>query len=142
MSESKKRIIRNDIIIILIPLVIAALLLVLFQTFSKKGSLVLIEQDGKEIGRYELSKDLHIPIKGSNGQTLLILNIENESAFVSDSKCTDATCERTGRISRIGESIVCLPSRVMIKIVGDSSENRPNLPDAVAFYENGVRRQL
>lgn len=38
------------------------------------------------------------------------------------SECPDHTCERTGWISSVGQTAVCLPNRVMIKITGNSGE--------------------
>lgn len=37
------------------------------------------------------------------------------------SKCADHTCERTGWVSRVGDTAVCLPNRVLIKIVGETT---------------------
>ena len=38
-----------------------------------------------------------------------------------ESQCYDHTCERTGWVSRVGDTAVCLPNRMMIKIVGAGS---------------------
>ncbi len=38
------------------------------------------------------------------------------------SECPDHTCERTGWISAVGQTAVCLPNRVMIKITGNAED--------------------
>ena len=44
------------------------------------------------------------------------LVIEDGKAHISDADCGDHTCIHTGRISREGEQIVCLPHKLVIEI--------------------------
>ena len=44
--------------------------------------------------------------------------IDGGEAYVKDASCADKVCEHTGRISRVNQSIVCLPGGVVVKIVG------------------------
>ena len=53
----------------------------------------------------------------SNGYTLQIVLTETE-AWVEASDCPTQDCVHTGRISRNGQSIVCLPARVIVQLVG------------------------
>lgn len=46
--------------------------------------------------------------------------IKNGEVWATDADCPDKTCERTGKISRPGQSIVCLPNGVVVSIVGKS----------------------
>ncbi len=50
----------------------------------------------------------------------LTVVIKDGCVWVTDSTCRDGTCEHTGKISRAGQSIVCLPAEVVITIVGTS----------------------
>ncbi|MDE6401086.1 MAG: NusG domain II-containing protein [Clostridiales bacterium] len=50
----------------------------------------------------------------------LTVHIENGRVWVSDADCADRVCERTGVISRGGQSIVCLPHGVVVRIGGES----------------------
>ena len=47
--------------------------------------------------------------------------------YVKDSDCTDKVCVRSGRICKSGESIICAPNRVTIKIDGKNG----GMPDAM-----------
>ncbi|MCI8412784.1 MAG: NusG domain II-containing protein [Clostridia bacterium] len=49
----------------------------------------------------------------------LTVVIENGKCYVTDSDCKNRTCERTGKIGRVGESIVCAQNRIVITVVGD-----------------------
>jgi hypothetical protein len=37
---------------------------------------------------------------------------------MKDADCPDKLCEKTGKISKNGETIVCLPHRVVVEIQG------------------------
>lgn len=61
---------------------------------------------------YSLGKDAVIKLEH------LTVHIKDGEVWVTDSDCRDGTCERTGKISRAGQSIVCLPNNVVITING------------------------
>lgn len=50
----------------------------------------------------------------------LTVRIEDGYVWVEDADCADKTCERTGKISRAGQSIVCLPNGIVVTISGKS----------------------
>lgn len=50
----------------------------------------------------------------------LTVRIEGGFVWVEDADCADGTCERTGKISRAGQSIVCLPNGITVTIGGKS----------------------
>ena len=56
------------------------------------------------------------PVSTKNGT--LTLSFDGEGVCVLHSDCSDAVCVRTGRISRLGESIVCAPLGVCITVEG------------------------
>ena len=47
-----------------------------------------------------------------------VLKISNGMAAVVEANCGDHTCIRTGAISREGETIVCLPHRMVVRVEG------------------------
>lgn len=49
----------------------------------------------------------------------LTVHIRGGKVWVSDADCPDKVCERTGEIGRSGQSIVCLPNGVAVRITGD-----------------------
>ncbi len=76
---------------------------------------------------------LSIPLTGatqqvlhSNGYTLTLTATETE-VWISQSDCPTQDCVHTGRISRSGQSIVCLPARVSVRLTG----GQPQGPDLV-----------
>lgn len=137
MKQSNKTVVRNDIIVILTPLIIALVFFVFTLIFSPKadGEMAVISLDGEIIGEYSLSEDISLPICDENGKTLLTFNIKDGEAFVTDSHCNDHSCERMGPISRSGESIICLISRVTVTIRGKATQI-----DAVACIPTEVKK--
>ena len=84
--------------------------------FAEEGETVTVMYDAGEIGM-PLSSDDSVTLN-SNGHTLTV-TVKNGKAWVSDTDCPDGLCRRTGSISKPGESIACLPAKVLVKVGGD-----------------------
>ena len=55
------------------------------------------------------------PVLKYNG---VVIIIEDEKVYVSESSCKNQYCVEHAPISKSGESIVCLPNQVVVKIYG------------------------
>ena len=77
-----------------------------------------VEINGVAVSEYPLSTDGVFPLNGGTN----VLVIENGKAYLNYSSCPDHVCERMGKIGYVGESIICLPNRVAVKIVGDTAD--------------------
>ena len=118
MNNKKKR--RNDIILAAFVIAIAATGLILLNIFKTEGSFAAVKIDGKETARYPLSVNTEVVIETeNNGKNTLV--IEDGKAFVKDVNCPDKICEGHSKISYKGETIVCLPHKVVIEIVADET---------------------
>ena len=108
-----------DIILIAALVVLAGVLWFGNYIMRETGAEVMITVDGQERGRYSLKKDQEILIE-SNGENVLI--IEDGTARIEQADCPDKICVKTGKIQYKGETIVCLPHKVVVEIVkGDES---------------------
>lgn len=112
--SSGRRKLRNDIIFIsvLIALIMAAVLGVLL--FSRDGDTVIVTVDGQIYGEYSLNTDRQVEIVNGEGYNLLV--IEGGKAFVKSASCPDGICSSHRAVSKDGESIICLPNKVVIEI--------------------------
>ena len=111
---------RNDIIFIaalLIVTVLAALSLLLFRT---EGDTVIVTVEGEFFGEYELKQDRTVEIIGENGRNLLV--IQNGEASIEEASCPDGICSSHRPISRSGESIICLPNKVVVEVHSQEKE--------------------
>lgn len=112
---------RNDIILAGVLLLIAAAGFLLFNLFKSEGDVAVVLIDGAESARYMLSEDMTVVIKTEHGENTLV--IEEGRAFVKDADCPDGICAAHAPISNVGESIVCLPHKLVIKINSTAPEN-------------------
>lgn len=89
-----------------------------FTTYGKKegdGS-VVVTVEGKEYGIYDLKVDQEVKIINSKKDWNL-LEIKNGKARVYDASCKNHICVKSKKIDKDGESIVCLPNKVIVKVV-------------------------
>ena len=112
--SSGRRKLRNDIIFIsvTVALIIAVALGVFL--FSKDGDTVVVTVDGQIYGEYPLNVDRQVEIVNGEGYNLLV--IEGGKAFVKSASCPDGICSSHRAVSKDGESIICLPNKVVIEI--------------------------
>ena len=128
MKINKKT--RNDIILIGIIILIASAALLFFTANKKEGSTVVVKIDGVQTGSYLLSENITVDIRtGENDEFLNTLVIENGKAYISQANCPDKICQEYRPVSYTGETIVCLPHKIIIEITAKQSV--PGL-DAVA----------
>ena len=111
---------RNDIILIAVLLVVSIGLLVgvnIYRKNNTSGSAnVEVTVDGKVYGTYPLNEDRKERIELSDG-SYNILKISHGKASVIEASCPDKICVNTADIHYTDETIVCLPNKVVVKIV-------------------------
>ncbi len=115
-AESKKTALfrRADLLLIAGLLLLALGLFAAFRLFGGEGAYAVVTVDGRETGRYPLSESGRFELNGGSN----ILVIEDGAARVTEANCPDKLCVRQGAISRSGETIVCLPNRLVVTVVG------------------------
>lgn len=118
---------RNDIVFILALVIICASVGLSFFFLREVGDSVTVTVDGKGYGTYALSNDVTVEIKNADGVVTNILIIKDGKAHVEYASCPDGICVAHKPISREGESIVCLPNRVVITVVSSESSNEPDI---------------
>lgn len=90
-------------------------------TDGQRAVVVLI--DGEEIDRIPLEPNMEpreIRIDAGDGN-YNILHVDYEDVRIVDASCRDSLCIKQGSIEYPGQSIVCLPNKVVIKIIGEDT---------------------
>lgn len=115
---------KSDIILIIILLILGiATEFYLAQTKSN-GTDVVIEKDGKVYGTYSLYENKEILVgkrtKDSSGKNnhWNIVQINNGKVKMESASCQNQVCVHHSEISSEGESIVCLPNKLVVYIKG------------------------
>jgi hypothetical protein len=119
---------RNDVILIAALLAIVALAGLFVFLFRQPGDTVVVTIDGEHFATYSLSENVTVPIQtGKNGEQINLLIIQDGQAYVQKASCPDGICAAHRPIKREGESIVCLPHRVVITVHSASEQHEPDV---------------
>lgn len=117
---------RKDLILILGLLIGAGLIAGAFALAKKPGAYVRVEQGGKLLAVYALNEDRREVFPFAEGGDALgdtskdagnVLVIEHGAVHMEEASCPDKLCVRQGEKSRIGETIVCLPHRLVVTVI-------------------------
>lgn len=114
MDEYRKS--KNTLFLAMAFLAVSMIAGVFFAATKKGGTEVSVTVDGKAYykGSLFVEKELRI----TEGNTLLI---RNGKADMTEADCPDQICVKHEPISHAGETIICLPNRVVVTIT--SGEN-------------------
>ena len=123
---AKKNKVRNDVIFISVLLLIFCIAGLLVMLSGKEGDTVTITVDKVVFGEYSLHEDRTVEIRSGDAWNILI--IKDGQATVESASCPDGICSSHRAIFRDGESIICLPNKVVISVSADHE----NEPDVVA----------
>jgi len=127
-AKNGGRLFRNDVIFIAALLLIVSLCGLCFYFFRGEGDKVVVTVDGKTFGTYSLATDTRVEIRtGAEDEELNVLVIKNGQAYVETATCPDGICAGHKPISREGESIVCLPHKVVITVFATEEKDAPDI---------------
>jgi hypothetical protein len=107
---------------IAIGLVIAMAVCVLLPFLPSRGNApdsVQIWQDGILLATLPLDRDGEYIIDAPYRN---VITVRNGQAAITESSCPGADCVHSGWIGHTGRSIVCLPNRTEVRIVGIDSD--------------------
>lgn len=118
---------RNDLLLgaglLLAALCIWCVIFFVQKKGSKEGLTVVVTVDGKEYysgllsGENQHGERREIDIDGHNKVV-----IENGEVWMEEADCPDKLCILQGKISKTGQTIICLPNKTMVTIKGGKSE--------------------
>ena len=104
--------------------------LLLFAAWRDEGEFVRVTVDGTVFGEYPLDRDDVIDIETGEGTNTL--TIVDGQADMTEADCPDKICVDHNAISRAGESIVCLPHRIVVEIIaGEGREDQDTGYDGI-----------
>lgn len=118
-------------IILIILLALAGIAVTVWIYLPKNSTATHLEvrQDGRIILTLPLDTDTEQTITTENG-AVNKFQIKAMTVRMQEANCGDHTCISTGSISCAGESIVCLPHRLVLQITS-SGGSKDAVPDAI-----------
>ena len=106
---------KGDILLI----AIAVVLLILWLIPKPAGGTVTVTVNGEIYKELPLFQNCEFKVETEFGKNTVV--IKNGEVFITHADCSGELCEKD-RISKSGQSIVCLPNRLSVTIEGEKNE--------------------
>ncbi len=116
---------KNDFLLLFVVAVLGLVSYVLFRADPAATNKVLvIRKDQQVVQRIQLKKTtaekkLLVPV--ADGE--IAIAYDKDGAKVLSSPCPDKVCIHQGKITHSGQTIACVPEKVLITITTDAKEN-------------------
>ena len=113
----KKKIYINDIVLNFTILIVCIAVPVgtFFSTKNEERN-VVISFDGENVAEMPLDEDAEFSING------VIVTVLDGRAFVKNSDCPDGLCLNMKHAKNVGDSIICIPNKVSVRISGGENK--------------------
>lgn len=102
-----------DIILTLFVIIISVFVM-LFNINSDAGTKAVVSINEETVVVLKLSDNQIKRIETDNGYNIVV--IQNGVCTVTEADCRDGICVKHSAINKIGQSIVCLPHKLIIEI--------------------------
>ena len=108
---------KSDFILIGSILIISLIGLAIIMLTAKNGKTVKVIIDGEEKYAYNLNDNTQkIIFTGKNNEFQNTVVIENGEVFIKNANCPDKICVSHRKISKKGQTIVCLPHKLVFEV--------------------------
>ena len=118
---------KRDILVVILLLFLSIGMAFFVQKIksNENGNYLRVELNEKEYGTYPLNKDKTFKIKIDEDE-YNIVEIKNGKVKMREANCRDLICTHMPSIEKIGETIVCLPHRLILEIISsdDKKDNQ------------------
>lgn len=121
-------------IVLLVFLVVLSFLPVIIFSYANRSSnveynIALISVDGEVLHHFELKDDaqqeVYVYTDGHGHENTIVR--EGTMVTISEASCPDQLCVRQGDAYRVGDTLVCLPHRLLVEVTSDNPETNENL---------------
>ncbi len=123
-QDIKHKIHKKEILFLIIIFVVIALIAIVFYGKNRdQGDKVIVKIDNEVRYEFLLNKEQEVIIKLDDQESNTLV-VKDGKADIVDATCPDHLCVNMKSISLEGESIVCLPHKLIVEIqsVGNRSE--------------------
>jgi len=123
LSSKRKYIRPADFIIVFLIIVTAIASIIHLLSSSKEENLTAVIRVDSEIyaevslADIKESYKLSVPVKDGE----VVVRLSKGGVEVLSSPCSDKLCVHTGKLTKSGQSAVCLPTRVSVQIISNSN---------------------
>lgn len=111
---------KREIIILVITVLLVAGIFAFYLYRQQQGAVVLVKINGEVVEELPLDEDTVYEIT-QDGRVSNVVHIEDSQVWITDADCPDKLCENMGKVSKDGQTLVCLPNKVIVQIEGGES---------------------
>ena len=112
----------DSLVVLAVLALAAAAALTVWPSGSDDTLTVVVTADGQELDRFAPAELAAGPRTYTHNGYTLTVTAEEDGLRVSEADCPTQDCVHTGTISRGGQSIVCLPARIIIQLSGGQTD--------------------
>ncbi len=105
---------KNDIKLIIAILIIITIFFIIYYLNFKKANLAYVYYENNLILTIDLSIDDVYEVNGGNG--IVKIEVLNNQIRVIEENSPRHLCSKQGFISNTGQSIICLPNKIIIEL--------------------------
>ena len=107
---------KADIALIVVLTTVAVVSMLAIVTLRASGGFIEIIQHGEVVAELELGRDtVHVV---ESGDMLNVVQIRGGSASMLEANCPDGYCLHHAPVMYSGQTIVCLPNRLIVQVRG------------------------
>lgn len=108
---------KTDYLLIAVALLAAVGIWFFYSAGAEKGKGVEITVDGESKAFLPIDENDSIRIDAETGYN--VITVKNGTVTVTEADCRDQICVEHKKIKKTGETIVCLPHKLVVTITGD-----------------------
>ena len=112
----------DGLVVLAVLALAAAAALTVWPGGSDDTLTAVVTADGQELDRFAPAELAAGPRTYTHNSYTLTVAAEGDGLRVSEADCPTQDCVHTGTISRSGQSIVCLPARIIIQLTGGQAD--------------------
>ncbi len=120
--SSRRTVAFLDCLLIAALLCVSAAMLLFRSSADDESLLVVVRKNSDEIYSCELSDAAAEKEICVDEEFHVVLCVMSDGVFVKSSDCEDKTCVNTGKITRSGQNIVCLPAHIVVELKGENDD--------------------
>ncbi|MGI6110240.1 MAG: NusG domain II-containing protein [Eubacteriaceae bacterium] len=108
---------KRDLWIIIGILVFGTLISFLSRQAMDSGKQVRVSIDNEVVDVFDLDKDTEKDYQTQYGENDLV--IKDKKVYIDHADCTNQICVQTQPVSDVGETIACLPHKLIVEVISE-----------------------
>lgn len=115
-KSGRVRPVRGDFLLLAGILLFSLLFWLAFRIFSSEGKTLAVMVDGETVMTLPLDQDTEQVIRTEGGRNTV--RIRDGKASCTEADCPDKICVKHSEIDTEGETIICLPHKLVLEVEG------------------------